>query len=131
MSQLREQFLPVDLSSFADHRGRLATIDLSSEVPFVVRRVFWIFDVPVGTSRGGHAHKACSQFVVCGSGGAVLTISNSGVQTTVRLKAGSGILIPPMTFLEIVFEQECSLVLVFCDKPYDSGDYIYDQAACQ
>jgi hypothetical protein len=48
-----------------DDRGSLGVIEIASHAPFVPVRMFWISDVAAGTARGGHAHKACSQFVVC------------------------------------------------------------------
>jgi dTDP-4-dehydrorhamnose 3,5-epimerase-like enzyme len=120
---------PVTFPIFRDERGVLGVVEAEKNIPFEIRRVFWIFDVPADKTRAGHAHKECHQFLVCCCGRMTVEVSD-GVETAVHaLGEGMGIHIPPGIFATVWFIQPGSLLSVFCDRPYDKADYIFDRAA--
>ena len=86
---------PVALRAFRDARGVLVPLELAQAVPFPVRRVFWITDVPAGTERGGHAHKTCHQYLVCIGGLIQVGVDDGTATRTLPLPAGSALHVPP------------------------------------
>ena len=76
---------------FRDQRGVLVPLDISQSVPFPVVRLFWVFDVPPGASRGAHAHKACHQYYICASGSVQVESYDAQTTRTITLAAGSGL----------------------------------------
>jgi hypothetical protein len=113
---------------YADPRGALSVLDFAAGMPFMPVRMFWIFDVPQGGQRGAHAHKLCRQFIVC-TRGTVEIEAFDGVRTaTFTLKAGDYLDCLPRTYVTLTFTAEHSVVNVFCDRPYEAEDYIYDKA---
>jgi UDP-2-acetamido-3-amino-2,3-dideoxy-glucuronate N-acetyltransferase len=114
---------------FGDDRGKLGVIDLARHVPFVPVRIFWISDVPAGKARGGHAHKACSQFVVCLHGRVVVDAFDGTKRERFVLEAGDFINLVPGIFATEEFVEPDSLLLVVCDRPYEPDDYIHDKNA--
>ena len=114
---------------FGDDRGRLGVIDLVGHAPFVPVRIFWISEVPAGRIRGGHAHKACSQFVVCLQGKVVIDAFDGTTNARFVLEVGDFINLVPGIFATEEFVEPGSLLLVVCDRPYEADDYIHDRNA--
>jgi hypothetical protein len=113
---------------YADPRGSLSVLDFAADLPFVPVRMFWIFDVPPGGQRGAHAHKLCRQYLVC-TRGSVEIEAFDGVRTAqFTLNAGDYLDCLPRTYLTLTFKADHSVVNVFCDRPYEADDYIYDKA---
>lgn len=112
-----------------DDRGNLGVVDLSGHAPFVPVRMFWISDVPAGKVRGGHAHKACSQFIICLQGTVVVDAFDGIENERFVLEAGDFINLVPGIFATEEFVEPGSLLLVICDRPYEADDYIYDKSA--
>ena len=69
----------IDLPRIADPRGNLTVAEAHSHLPFGVARVYWVYDVPAGECRGGHAHKACREFIVAVSGSFTVTLDDGTV----------------------------------------------------
>lgn len=113
--------------NFRDQRGVLVPVDLSRAVPFPVVRLFWVFDVPPGTNRGGHAHKACHQYYICASGSLQVEAYDGQTARTITLAAGNGLYIPPAIFTTERFNLPDSTLMVFCDRFYDIDDYHNDR----
>jgi dTDP-4-dehydrorhamnose 3,5-epimerase-like enzyme len=111
---------------FRDERGALISIEMEKAIPFKVARVFWIFDVPADKQRGGHAHKACQQFMVCSSGSVSLEISDGNTSRVLALEEGMAVHVPPAIFVTVQFGRPGSILTVFCDQPYIVNDYIRD-----
>lgn len=114
---------------FVDPRGSLSVLDLLSDLPFVAVRMFWIFGVPVGGQRGAHAHKLCSQFLICCQGTVEIEAYDGSRTEVFTLSTGDYLHCVPGIFLTLVFKAEHSVVNVFCDRPYEAEDYIYDKTA--
>jgi len=110
-----------------DPRGSLTYIYENDQVPFPIRRVFYIYDVPAGKDRGAHAHKECWQFIVAVSGAFEVFLSDGNEEKTVTLnRPYQGLLVPPGIWAH---EQEFTtgaLCLVLASHPYSEDDYIRD-----
>ena len=111
------------------HRGTgvltVLPCDDPAGVPFPVARVFTIGEVPVGDTRGHHAHRACTQLMVCFTGRAEVRIEDGHDGCTVILDSpATGLLVPPGLWNVVTFSAPMTLLAVFCDLPYDEGDYI-------
>jgi len=118
-----------DLPKHVDMRGNLTVIEGGVHVPFQIARVFYLYDVPTGSDRGAHAHRALHQFLVCLSGSFDVQLDD-GVQTrTVHLnRPWKGLHVPPMIWAAEVNFDPGSVCLVLASAPYDANDYIRDYA---
>ena len=119
--------------SFAEHKGNgVLTVfpgDDPGGVPFTIARVFTITGVTAGGSRGHHAHRACTQLVACLAGGVTVSVDDgSSVRSFALSSGGTGVLIPPGLWNVITFGSPGTVVVVFCDRPYEESDYVRDRA---
>ena len=119
--------------SFAQHRrDGVLTVFPGGEpqgVPFAIAWVFTLSGIAAGATRGNHAHRACSQLVVCLAGRAEVRVDDGHDARVVTLdSAATGVLIPPGLWNVISFATAATVVAVFCDQPYDETDYIRDRA---
>lgn len=110
------------------HSGDLTVFPITkagTQIP--VKRIFTISNVPVGGFRGNHAHKYCSQLVVCLNGSIELEITDGTDKKLFTLSsAQNGILIPPGLWNKLKFLTPDSVLMVLCDELYDPDDYIRD-----
>lgn len=118
----------VDIKRVNEPRGVLAEFCFDS-FPFSPARSFVIGPCPVGTIRGGHAHRDTTQLLVCLQG--LITIElRKGVTRTVQCRAGGpGLLIPPKVWAQQHYVDKDSILLVFASLPYDQNSYIYEVEA--
>jgi dTDP-4-dehydrorhamnose 3,5-epimerase-like enzyme len=116
----------VELTVLADDRGSLVAMDtLTFGHP--IARVFQVRDVPVGTVRGGHAHRSCHQLLVASQGTIVVTIHDGTEETTFRLdRPGRGLHIPPMTWASQTYVSDHAILTVLASHPFSESDYIRD-----
>jgi UDP-2-acetamido-3-amino-2,3-dideoxy-glucuronate N-acetyltransferase len=112
---------------FDDVRGGLGVIDIVNHAPFTPVRLFWISDVVPDGSRGGHAHKACSQFMVCITGRVRIDAFDGTTRQSFLLTRGEFINLVPGIYATETFLVEQSVLLVLCDRPYEADDYIHDE----
>jgi dTDP-4-dehydrorhamnose 3,5-epimerase-like enzyme len=120
----------VTFPRYADGRGVLVSVDdLARAIPFPVIRIFWVSHVPAGAARGAHAHKACHQFLVCAAGSLLIEAYDGSSERTLRLVEGQGVHVPPGIFATQRYEDENTTLIVFCDRPYERGDYLADHGA--
>ncbi|MBL7938030.1 MAG: FdtA/QdtA family cupin domain-containing protein [Flavobacteriales bacterium] len=93
-----------------------------------IRRVFTITNVPVGGIRGDHAHRDCTQVVVCLRGRVSIEVDDARDSITVVLEsAGEGLSIPPGLWNKLTLEGPDTVLAVFCDQPYAESDYLRDR----
>ncbi len=120
----------IDLPKIADPRGNLTFIEGGRHIPFEVKRVFYLYDVPGGESRAGHALKVCEQFVVAMSGSFDVVLTD-GVETTRYHLNRSyyGLYIPPLVWRELDNFSSGSVCAVLASAYYNEADYYreYDQ----
>jgi RimJ/RimL family protein N-acetyltransferase len=108
-----------------DERGALAFIEAAKEVPFEVRREFHLFDLKAGVARGGHAHKACHQFLVAMAGEFQVVTDDGGPRRTWRLAApDQGLHVPPGHWVELTPSCSGAVLSVLASHGYDETDYI-------
>jgi dTDP-4-dehydrorhamnose 3,5-epimerase-like enzyme len=120
---------PVAFRLFRDPRGVLVPIELAQSLPFKAARFFWIFDVPPGQVRGAHAHKLCHQFLICALGSVQVEASDGRAERAIALAAGQALHVPPGLFTAERYVAPGSVLLVFCDRPYEPEDYLNDRDA--
>ncbi len=109
------------------NKGHLGVAEFEKHVPFEIRRVFFFYDVPTNTSRGGHAYRKQQQFMICLSGCVHLkTDSACGKNKFILDRPSKGVLLPPMTWTDVFFEEPNSTVIVLTCSKYDETDYIRD-----
>ena len=114
-----------ELPSFPDTNG-LLVVTAESPRPFPVQRVFTVHS-DSGEVRGQHAHRECSQFLVCLSGSFRIMLHNGTETWEVSLDRPSiGLLIPPFIWASELSEADGSVLLVLCDREFDEAEYIRD-----
>lgn len=117
----------IDLPKVQDPRGNLSFIQNRDHLPFDMARVYWIYDVPGGRCRHGHAFRRNAELIVALAGSFDVVLSD-GTETRRHHMARSyyGLYVPPMTWREIDNFSTCSVALVIASQTYDPEDYIYD-----
>jgi hypothetical protein len=120
----------IELPKFHDSRGSLSSVEAGGRIPFEIRRVFYIYEIPAGATRAGHAQRTCEQLIVAVSG-AFDVISDDGATRSHRRldSADCGFYVPPLTWLELENFTPGAVCLVLASEPYSEGSYIraYDQ----
>ena len=116
-----------DLPKITDPRGNLTVAEGLDIVPFEIKRAYWVYDVPGGGSRGGHAHKRLHQFVIAVSGSFHVTLDNGFERKTVLLNHPyQGLLIDTGIWRTLDDFSSGAVCLVLASEHYDEDDYIYD-----
>lgn len=117
----------INLPKNGDRRGNLSVIEENNHIPFKIERVFWIYDVPGGESRGGHAYRETEEFIVALSGSFDVVIDDGTEKRTFQLnRSYYGLYVPKMMWREMVNFSTNALALVLSSTKYDSDDYIRD-----
>lgn len=108
-----------------DPRGSLTYVYGGRHVPFAVRRVFWIYDVPAGKDRGAHAHRECWQAIVAASGALEVYLYDGHEERTVRLdRPFQALVVPPGIWAQEREFTTGAVCLVLASHDYDASDYI-------
>jgi len=115
----------INFNALGDNRGSLVAFEEFKNVPFAIKRVYYIFNTKKGVSRGFHAHKNLQQLVVCVSGKCRMLLDNGIKQEEVWLDSPTkGLLIDSNTWREMHdFSMDC-ILLVLASEPYNELDYI-------
>ncbi|MCS2466265.1 FdtA/QdtA family cupin domain-containing protein [Bacteroides thetaiotaomicron] len=117
----------IELPKFADPRGNLSFAEQNNHVPFTIWRTYWIYDVPGGESRGGHAYKETSEFIIAISGGFDVTVDDGKEKNTFTLnRSYYGLYIPKGLWRKMENFSTNSFALEFADTKYDRNDYVED-----
>lgn len=117
----------VELPRFNDPRGNLSFVEQNNHIPFEIKRTYWIYDVPGGESRGGHAYKANEEFIIALSGAFdVIVKDGDAVRKYTLNRSYYGLYIPQGLWRELVNFSTNSLALEFGSTTYDPDDYILD-----
>lgn len=124
---LLEKVQVFEFSKICDPRGNLSFIEEGLHVPFPIRRVFYIYDVPGGECRGGHAHKTNSTVLIAVSGSFDLKLSDGKDERVITLnRANKGVLIPPGVWDSMHNFTTGTVCLALCSHHYEEEDYIRD-----
>lgn len=115
----------IELPTVSDPRGNLTFMEGGCHIPFEIKRVFYITDVPAGASRGDHAHKTCEEVMFVIQGSVDLHISDGITEMELKLDSpGKGILIPAEVWLRTDNFAPGTICLVLCSHHFDMDDYI-------
>jgi hypothetical protein len=114
----------INLPKIADPRGNLTFIESERHVPFNIKRVFYLYDVPGGADRGGHALKKCHQFLIAISGSFDVVLESGECKSRHSLnRSYYGLHIPPLVWREMDNFSSGAVCLVLASEIYDEADY--------
>ena len=118
----------IQLPKVQDARGNLSFIEEENHIPFPIKRAFWIYDVPGGEERGGHAYRKNEEFIVALSGSfdVVLDDGKGNVQSFHLNRSYYGLYVPNMIWRQMTNFSTNSLAMVLASRSYDAEDYIRD-----
>jgi dTDP-4-dehydrorhamnose 3,5-epimerase-like enzyme len=117
----------IQLSKFLDSRGNLSVIEEFKEIPFKIERTYWVYDVPGGEARGGHAYQENQEFIVAMSGSFDVILDDGKEKQTFHLnRSYYGLYVPKGIWREMENFSTNSLALVLSSTKYDVNDYIRD-----
>lgn len=117
----------IDLPKIVDPRGNLTVAEGCDAVPFDIKRAYWVYDVPAGESRGGHAHKRLRQLIIALSGSFHVTLDNGRESRKVLLNhPWQGLLVETNTWRTLDDFSSGAVCLVLASEHYEEEDYIYD-----
>ena len=119
----------IDLPKISDARGNLTFVEENRHIPFEIKRVYYLYDVPGGESRGGHAHKRLEQFIIAASGSFDVILDDGFDRKRFHLnRSYYGLYVHSMIWRELDNFSSGSVCLVLASELYDKDDYIYDYA---
>lgn len=117
----------INLPKILDCRGNLSVIEELKEIPFEIRRTYWIYDVPGGEIRGGHAYYENQEFIVALSGSFDVILDDGKKRQTFHLnRSYYGLYVPKGIWRQMENFSTNSLALVLASTVYDATDYIYE-----
>ncbi|MFZ5940815.1 MAG: sugar 3,4-ketoisomerase [Bacteroidota bacterium] len=115
------------LGKIHNRAGNITIVEGEKEIPFAIKRVYYLYDIPGGEERGGHAHRQLYQLVVAASGSFSVILDNGSENKTVTLnRPDYGLLIVPGIWRELKEFSSGAICLVLASEIYDEGDYLRD-----
>jgi len=117
----------MDLPKITDVRGNLTFIEGCGHIPFEIRRIYYLYDVPDGLKRGAHAHKDLQQLIIAVSGSFDVVLDDGETKLRFHLSGPDrGLYVCPMVWRELENFSSGSVCLVLASNPYDENDYFRD-----
>lgn len=117
----------IDLPKLLDHRGNLSVVEIGRPVPFIINRVYWIYDVPGGETRGGHAYYTLQEFMIALSGSFDVVLDDGGQRRVVSLnRSYFGLYVPKMIWRYLQNFSTNAVCMILASLPYCEEDYIRD-----
>ena len=114
-----------DTPQFTDERGSLSVAEGMRGIPFDVKRIFWLYDIPEGKTRAGHAHKTCWQAIVAVHGGCDIYLTDGQEETTLSLSHPTTMVsIPPGIWCELRNITNDAVIMVAASEHFDPEDYL-------
>ncbi len=122
-----DQIRLIQLPKILDERGNLSFFENEQQVPFKIARLYWIYDVPGGEIRGGHAYKTLRELIIALSGSFDVVLDDGKKKQTFSLnRSYVGLYVPQGVWRHMENFSTNSLALIAADQPYSEGDYIRD-----
>ncbi len=119
----------IDFPKITDPRGNLTFVEGSRHIPFDIRRVYYLYDVPGGAERGGHAHRTLEQVVIAMSGSFDMTVDDGERRERIHLnRSYKGVYIGPYVWRELDNFSSGSVCMVLASDYFDEADYFRDYA---
>jgi hypothetical protein len=117
----------IDVEKIENRSGNISVLNNGQGLPFQIKRVFYLYDIPGGESRGAHAHRVCHQFLVAASGSFEVLTNDGNDEKLFQLnRSNVGLYIPPGIWASEVNFSSGSVCLVMASDLYDETDYIRD-----
>ena len=117
----------IDLPKILYRRGNLSIIEEENHIPFKIKRTYWIYDVPGGEKRGGHAYRENQEFIVALSGSFDVLLDDGKEQNIFHLnRSYYGLYVPKGFWRKMENFSTNSLALILSSTPFNADDYIYD-----
>jgi hypothetical protein len=117
----------ITLPKIHNRAGNITVVQNSQTLPFDVKRIFYLYDIPGGESRGAHAHIECHQFLISASGSFEVLLDDGKTKRQIQLnRADIGLHIPPGIWASEINFSSGSICLVFASHVYNESDYIRD-----
>jgi mannose-6-phosphate isomerase-like protein (cupin superfamily) len=115
----------VHLPRIDDLRGNLSFVEERRHIPFAIRRVYWLYDVPGGATRDGHAYYTLEEFIIAVSGSFDVAIDDGKEQQVVQLnRSYVGLYVPPMVWRRFENFSSNSVALILASQPFSEQDYL-------
>jgi len=119
--------LIIELPKISDPRGNLTFVESERHIPFDIKRVYYLYDVPGGAERGGHGHKNLQQFIIAMSGSFDVVLHDGVNQKRIHMnRSYYGLYVCPMMWREITNVSSGAVCLVLASEYYDEADYLRD-----
>jgi hypothetical protein len=120
----------IQLPKIVDPRGHLSFIESNEHIPFDIKRVYYLYDIPAGDRRGGHAHKGLHQFIFAASGSFDVVLDDGLSSKCFHLnQPGFGLYVSPMMWRDLENFSSGAVCVVLASEKYDESDYIRDYQA--
>lgn len=119
----------IDLPKIQDPRGNLTFVEGGNQIPFDIQRVYYLYDVPGGAERGGHAHKDLHQLIIAMSGSFDVVLDDGKNKKRVHMnRSYNGLYVCPMIWRELDNFSSGAVLMVLASNKYDEADYYRDYA---
>lgn len=120
----------IELPKITDEKGAITFVNNGAEVPFDTKRIYYLYDMPSGSERGAHAHKALHQLIIAAAGSFTITVDDGRVKRSFFLsRPNIGLYMPPGLWRELGDFSGGSICMVLASKEYDAKDYIRDYSS--
>lgn len=117
----------IDLPKISDPRGNLTFVEGGDHIPFDIQRVYYLYDVPGGAERGGHAHKGLQQLIIAMSGSFDVVLDDGQVKRRIHLnRSYTGLYVCSMIWRELDNFSSGSVLMVLASNRYEEDDYYRD-----
>lgn len=122
----------IELAKVHNRAGNITAVNGELDVPFDIKRVYYLYDVPGGETRGGHAHKELQQLIVAASGSFDVILDDGISKKTISLnRPNFGLYVTPLIWRELVNFSSGAVLLVLASMKYTENDYIRDYSSYQ
>ncbi len=120
-----EDVLFYEVKTFSENEGSLSVLEVLNDIPFEVKRIFYVYNTPIPVVRGKHAHKNTKQLFICVNGSCEIICDDGNDKKTFLLdKSNKALYVPEGIWADEKYLEENTILLVLCNTKYDSSDYI-------